>query len=351
MITYRFPTNVSVDGVLQEYVIQREKLKGINILPFQNLFTQRVVWDELDREQGATAPHNMDADPKIGRRPGSKRREYTPIPHKETDVLRESDILMPAMVGTLGGVIDVTMEIGRIMKARADKNFLRAEIEIWQALKGSLVINENGVVVNETFPIQTYNALVPWSTRATATPLRDFNAVKQLYRFTGSSADGATAYLNQATMNWLLENTNDADMHGFQNQNFLKLPYSMEEINKILTARHLPIFEVYNEGYVDDAGVETYYLADGEVVIVGKRTTGEKLGDYGLTPSTHRVVNGQPAPGFFSITEVNGQPNPGAITVSQIGSSKNPKIEITGGMYGGPRIKFPRSIVKMNVGP
>jgi len=349
MITYRFPTNVSVDGVLQEYVIQREKLKGINLLPFQNLYTQRVVWDELDRERGATAPHNMNADPKVDDRPGSKRHEYTPIPHKETDLLTERDILMPATLGTLGGVLDLSTEIGRITKARADKSYIRAEMEIWQALRGHLQVNENGVVVDEVFPIQTYNALVDWDEFETATILVDLMNVALKFRFTGASARGAVGYLTQTTANWVLRNINPDDLKGFQNQNFLSLPYSLDQVNTILTARGLPTLEVYDEGYVDEEDVEQRFVEDGEVVVIGKRMDGNRIGDYGLTPTAHRQENGQPAPGFFSIVEVNGQPNPGSVTVAQLGSGKNPKIEITGGMYGGPRLKYPRSVVKMDV--
>ena len=71
MITYRFPTNSSVEGVVQEYaMVQRENMLGLSWLPFKDLYTQRVKWDEKDRDRGATAVHNMNADPKIGSRAG-----------------------------------------------------------------------------------------------------------------------------------------------------------------------------------------------------------------------------------------------------------------------------------------
>jgi len=346
MITYRFPTNVSVDGVLQEYtMVQREDLLGLSWLSFQNVYTQRVITDFRDRDRGATAPHNMGADPKIGRRPGSNRVEFTPIPHKETDLLTESDILMPAALGTLGGMFDLTGEIGRITKTRADKNFLRAEIEIWQALKGHLIVNENGVRVDEEFPVQTYDVIVDWDELDTARPLHDFNQIKLKARFTGASAVGAEAVMNQVTANWLLENNNPNDLKGHQGRDFVNMTFSLDDLNKILSGRGLPTVRVYDLGYVDEADDEMQFLGDGEVIVKFKRP--EPIGDYALTPTAHRQVNGQPAPGMFAIIEVNGQPNPGAVTVQTIGAGKNPKIEITGGFYGGPRLKFPRSIVKV----
>jgi hypothetical protein len=177
MITYRFPTNVSLTEVTQDYVIQRENLLGIKLMPFVRRDTQIIEWDELDFEIGMTAPHNMNTDPKIGGRPGSKTHKYTPLFFKETDLLKESDFLMPRAMGTLGGVIDMSAEIARTTKARTDKNFLRAEYLVWQTLKGRLQYNENGVRVDETFPVQTQNALVDWDEFVTATIIADFQAM------------------------------------------------------------------------------------------------------------------------------------------------------------------------------
>lgn len=348
MITYRFPTNVSLTEVVQEYIIEREKLLGLTLMPLVSRDTQFIEWDELDSELGATAPHNMNADPKVAGRPGMKTHRFSPLFFKETDVLKESDMLMPRQAGTLGGTLDLSAEIARIAKARADRNFLRVESTIWQTLKGNLVIDENGVKVDEDYPVQTQNALVDWDEFATATPLADFNAMKLKYRGTGASFGGAKAYMNQTTANWLLANQNAADMKGYQNQNYLNLTYTIEEVNKILAGRGLPQIVVYDEGYYDSDGDFQLFLGDGEVVVIGKRPAGQSIGDWIMTPSLHHAAMGPNSFGFFSIIEVNGQPNPGAVTIAEIGAGKNPKIEITGGVYGGPRLIFPRTVINFD---
>lgn len=349
MITFRFPTNVSLDRVVQEYVVQREKLVGIKIMPFTDLLTQVVEWDELDNERGMTAPHNMNSDPRVNERPGSKVKRYTPMYFKETDLLKESDILMPRAFGTFGNVLDVSIEVGRITKARTDKNFLRAEWCVWQALGGHLQFNENGVKVDEVFPIQTYDVIVDWDEFATAKPLQDMNAIKLKFRGTGASIQGAEMYMNQTTCNWMLQNNNPDDLKGYQNQNFRNVTFSLEDVNKILSGRGLPTIAVYDEGYFDSNGNFTMFLQDGEVRLIGKRPNNETVGDFGLTPTLHRLgSDSMPAPGFFSFIEVNGQPNPGSISVPTLGSGKNPRIEVTGGFAGGPRMIFPRSVIKIN---
>ncbi len=352
MITYRFPTNVSLQEVVQEYVTDREALLGIKLLPPQPRDAQFIEWDELDYELGMTAPHNMNADPKIAGRPGSKTHRYAPLFFKETDVLKESDMLMPRSMGTLGGVVDVSADIARISKARVDKNFLRLEWLIWQTLKGKLQYNENGVVVDETFPVQTQNALVDWDEAATATPIKDFQAMALRGRGLGVSfKKGATAYMNQTTANWLVNNRNDNDLWGYRNRDSVNATYSVEDVNKILVAQGCPTVEVHDEGCYDSAANFQLSLADGEVVVVGKRAAGEKVGDVILTPSLHHaamISQGGESRGFFSIVEVNGRPNPGAITLAELGGSKNPKVEITGGFYGGPRLLYPKSVINFD---
>lgn len=351
MITYKYPTNVALDMVTQEYIAQTAKFLGEQLMPFEDTNTQVVQWDELDSERGMTAPHTMGTDPKIDTRPGSTLREFEPIPFKETDLVKENELLKARAYGTLGGVVNITDAISRIAKSRVDKNRIRVEWTRWQALLGQLTILENGVRVNESFAVQTHDVAVPFSTVATAAPLKEFNAVMLKFRATGASAQGAEAYMNQATANNLLENQNENDLKGFQNANFVHLPYSMEEMNKIQTARGLPKLVVYDEGYIDEAGSFQNFIPNGKIIVVGKRPAGQAIGKWLMTPTLHRVKNGMPAPGMFEIIEVNGMPSTGSVTVNlqQLGQHKNPKIEVTGGVYGGPVLYYPRSIVVMDV--
>jgi hypothetical protein len=352
MLTLTFPTNHTLDTVVQEYVADTDNFVGAQILPEDTSEFQKVRWDERDRDRGMTAAHVMGTDPKTDTRQGSKTHEYEPIPFKETDVLREDEILRQRELGTLNQTLDLGAEIARITKNRLDKTRIRMEQLRWDTLRGAIAINENGVVVNETFAgVQKPTPLVDWDDLDNATPLKDLNAWKLLFRGTGATAQGAKLYINQTTANWLLENNNPDDLKGFQNSNFVHLPYSIDEVNKILTARGLPTIHVVEDGYVDEGDNFVNFVDDAEAFLVGKRPAGQKIGDWLSTPSLHRTVNGKQAPGYFSIVEVNGQPSDtvGAVSMSQLGQSKNPKVEITGGIYGGTRLFYPRSIIYCGV--
>ena len=346
-ITYTYPTNVSLDMVTQEYVAQTDKLRGEQLMSFEDTKTQVVQWDELDAMRGMTSPHVMGTDPKIDIRQGSKLRQFEPIPFKETDLVKENELLKARQYGTLGGVVNLSEMIARIAKDRVDKNRIRCEWTRWQAFKGQLNIVENGVRVNETFPVQSYTPLVTWDNRGTAKILQDVNAIKRMFRGTGASIGGAVAIGNSTTISAMLENTNNSDLAGFRSENFRNTTYDLADMNKIFAARGLFALEENDEGYIDDNGSFQTWVDDGELLIFGKRPAGQSLGKWLMTPTLHRSSNGMPAPGMFEIIEVNGQPSTGS-TVVQLGQHKNPKIEITGGVYGGPVIYYPRSIVKVN---
>lgn len=350
MITYKYPTNVALDMITQEYVAQTDKLRGEQLMPFEDTATQVVEWDELDAMRGMTAPHVMGTDPKIDTREGAKTRQFEPIPFKETDLIKENELLKARQYGTLGGVVNISNLVGKIAKERVDKNRLRAEWTRWQAFRGQLTIVEKGVRVNETFPIQQYNPLVPWNNRDGAFILRDLNAIKNLFRGTGASIQGAVAIGNSTTISVILENNNPADLKGFQGSNFENSTYDREAANRQFAKRGLVQLEENDEGYIDENGNFQTWLQDGELLIFGKRPNGQQIGKWLMTPTLHRQKNGMPAPGMFEIIEVNGMPSTGAVTVNmgQLGQHKNPKIEITGGLYGGPVLFYPRSIIKVN---
>lgn len=348
MLTLTFPTNAELTEVVQEYEAQTGNYKGAEILPETDSMSQKIRWDERDRERGMTAPHTMDSDPKVDKRQGSKTHEYEPIPFKETDLMKESEILNARELGTLNGTINLSREIAKIAKDRLDKTKARVEWLRWQTLRGQIQINENGVKVTENFNVQQYNVLSDWDDLANAKIVRDINRLSLMFKGTGASPKGAKIYLNQVTMNWVLENQNEADLKGFQNSNYLNLTYSVNEVNKILEARGLPTFDVVEDFWIDEDDNEQDFIPDGEIVVVGARPKGQKVGDVRNTPSLHRVKNGMPAPGYFNVLEVNGRPSEqvGSVTIAELGGSKNPKIENTGGQYCGTRLLYPRSVIR-----
>jgi major capsid protein E len=353
MLTYTFPTNFELDLLAQELVIDPAAFIGVGRLaPVRDFLTQRVQWEQLDLERGMTAPHNMETDPKIDTRPGATLREYDPIAFKESDLVKEKELLRAREIGTINNVVSLDRLIARIMAARRLKTWVRMEWAIWAMFGGALAIDENGVKVSETFPVQTFATVVPWATHATATPLLDIINACLKFRGTGASGQGGVIYINQTDLNDLLQNKNNDDLWGFRGTNFVSLTYSLEQVNAILSGRGLPTIELYDQGYIAANGIWTPFIANGHPVLLGKRVQkGQVVANFASTPSMHRTVNGLWAPGYFSILEINGGPNTGAALVNAdaMGNAANPNLKITGGIYGGPILWYPLSVIALDV--
>lgn len=347
-LVFTFPRNRALDEVTQQVIRDKSKLIGQTILPFVEKDTQIVEWDEMDNEQGMTSVHTMGTDPKIASRPGSKTHRFAPIPHKEEEVIKENEMLNARALGTLGGVINLNDLVMERYNAGINKDWIRSEWEIWQTLRGRLQINEGEVIIDETFPIQEFIPDVSYDNLEDATPLKDSNAIKLMFRNTGATAQGAKEYMTQASLNLFLENKNTDDIRAF-NEGFRAITFDLAGLNKMNTSRGLPEIVPYDEGYEDTSGNFHTFIPDGESIIVGKRPVGQMVGDYLLTATFHRRKNGQAAPGFFAFITVNGRGNPtGSVSISleELGASGNPKVGIVHGFYGGPRLKYARSIIK-----
>lgn len=350
-LVLKFPTNREMDVTTQEYQRDASKLAGQKILPMKESMAQKVEWDELDNDTGMTRVHTMDADPKVSSRPGSKLKSYEPIPHKEAEVVKESELLKARAFGSLGGVMDIEQYVMEAFQRGMNKDDIRIEWETWQALQGQLLIEEDGYALTETFPIQEFTPDVEWDELENARPLADIDAAGQLFAGTGASAQGALMWANHFTLTQLFQNQNDADLKGFTNENFRRATYGLEDLNRILAARNYPTWFEYDEGYYHTKTDFRRFIPNGVVIIEGKRPQGQKAGDYCTTPTFHRTRNGQPAPGRFAFIQVNGQPSRTgnqAISLEQLGAHGNPSVAVIHGVYGGPRLKYPRSIIKIN---
>jgi hypothetical protein len=356
-VVVQYPTNVALDRVIQEYMVQKELLIGIKeVMPFENQATQLVEWDLLDNLQGMTASHNVGTDPVLGQRRGSSTLRYAPLYFKQQELIREDEILQRRQLGTLGNVVNIDNLVTRVAVDGIDLDYLRAEYLVWLSLCNfGFTINNNGVIQTETFAFQSFTSAVSWATYATATPSADFNSLKPLARGTGGTLKGAKAYMNSTTASNLLQNDNPADLYGLKGPNFATQTFSIEKVNELLTARSLPTLEEYDEGFypIGSNDFQTF-IPDNFVVVKLRRpaSQAQQPGNIALTPSVHRIVNGKEAPGFFSKLEVNGRAAMGSVTIDleELGSSANPRIGVFHGWYGGPISRLPRSYIIMNVG-
>ena len=346
-VIFTYPTNYELTRIGQLYVAKQESARPLlQLFPTVNSDAGKVRWTQKDTYYGMQQLRGLDGQPAHIFRVGQNVYEYEPGVFGEFASINEAELTTRAgsiQSGEPISIADLVVE--------AQEELLNRELTLKESVIASLITTGTWTVSNanmtwtDTFSIQTARRAVDWRTSATATPLVDFRGVQQKslgysVRFDGS----AKAYLNRATANSLLNNTNTADIGGRRNA-YGATVNSIPEFSRILLGEDLPQLVVCDDGYYATKAVAgtggtgfTKYLPDGYVVIIGGRTTGEPVGEYKLT---RNMVNGG-QPGSYSRVVDTTQPVNGVTPVP-------PKIDVHRGHNGGPVLYFPSAIVAMTV--
>jgi hypothetical protein len=344
-----YPTNFELQAIEPDLVARgRAGRVGLDIMPDRNVNAAEVRWSQQDNYYGLQALRGLDGAPTRVQRVGTKVYSYTPGVFGEYVDLTETELTRRAGYSPAGTPIDVADMIVEADQQLINREFDRIEATNWAVLTtGTFSIKLDGpngtqIGFTDTFTIQTYTASVAWATAATATPITNFQAVQQLGMAAGRSVDlgaGAVAYMNSVTSNRMLNNANAADLSG-RRINSGSTPNSVVDVNRYLAAQNLPQVQVYDAGYIPTIGGSfTKFIPDGKVVVVGRRVSGARIGEY---LKTRNANNPNLAPGSYSYTidranGVNGE------------KRTPPNIERHRGHNGGPVLYLPGSIVVMNV--
>jgi hypothetical protein len=187
----------------------------------------------------------------------------------------------------------------------------------------------------DSYTFQSFVPAIPWSTAATATPIKNFRSLKVSFRGFGAQfGSEATFFANSTTMNALLNNENNADLFGRRQQG-LSTINNIQAVGDLFMGDNLPKLVEYDRGYKDDAGVFRTYLPDGVGVLIGRREGGQKVGEYQMT---RNVANGNFEPGATMKVIDN----------FDAGDGLPPRqLVVYDGHNGGPSVHYPGSIVTM----
>ncbi len=353
MATFNYPTNFELQQIEPDLAAKAEAGRlGLEIMPIRNANAAEVRWNQQDNFYGLQALRGLDGAPTRVQRVGNKTYTYEPGVFGEFVDITESELTRRSGYSPVGTPIDVTDLVVDADNQLINRELDRIESTIWTLLTtGTFSIKMDGpngtqVGFTDTFSIQTYAASVAWATAATATPITNFQAVQQLGAAAGHSVDlgaGAVAYMNSVTSNRMLNNTNASDLSG-RRINGGNTTNSIADVNKYLAAQNLPQIQVYDGGYQSTVtvgatvGTYTKFIPDGKAVVVGKRTSGAKIGEY---LKTRNASNGlMPGSYAYTIDRANG-----------VNAEKRTpaNIERHRGHNGGPVIYLPSAVVVMSV--
>jgi hypothetical protein len=345
---FLYPTATEFLTIEPELVARgRAGRLGIDLMPIRGSNFPRVRWTQMDNYAGLQQLRGLDGAPTHIQRRGRKQYEYTPGYFGEFGVVTETELNDRA-----GSVVDPTaanIAVGDIIAEWDDelinREFDRIESSNWAILTtGTITIKIDGpngtqTGFTDTFDIQTYTAPITWATFATAVPLRNFQTVQQLG--VGKGIDlgaGARAYMNTITFNNMINNQNANDLAG-RRAEFGQTIDTLNQVNSLLNARGAPGITLYDDGYIPTTGGSfTKFIPDNKVVVIGRRASGAKIGEYLFTRNV--VAGYRPVSYRFVKDYAQGINAPKEVP---------PRIEVHRGHNGGPVIYYPSAIVVMSV--
>lgn len=308
-----------------------------SIMPMRSVDGHMLIWEQQDNYRGLQQIRGLNGQPPKVQPLGMSQFSMQPGVYGEFVPIDELQMTIRRQYGTFGTPIDVSDLVLEKQDHLLGRRLDRVELICWTLLgTGTFSVSTalGTVAHTDTFPVQTFSAVVGWGTSATSTPLADFSSVQLLAR--GHSVDfgaSATAYMNRGTFNNLRTNTNAADIYGRRTAG-LGTYNNVKGINDLLTGDDLPQIVIYDGGYLNDAGTFVPFIPNNVVIIVGRRPAGQPIAEYRMTRNAN---NPDLAPGPY-------------MRVIDRGEQEVPRnLEIHDGHNGGPCLFYPSAIVVMAV--
>jgi hypothetical protein len=336
------PTTFAYPGAAELRQVEQDKLPLLtqddpifSILPIDSVEDDLLIWEQSDNYVGMQQVRGLNGQPGRVQMVGAKQYMMRPGVYGEFSAIDEMQLTRRRQYGTFGTPI----RIDDLVMAAQDQ-LLNRRIDRIRYIGWTLITTGTFSVANplggiplhtDTFALQTFDAAVSWATVATATPLADLRAMQLLSR--GRSVDfgpRSTLYLNRVTINYLLSNTNAADLGGKRTSGLANL-MSLAEVNTLLTGEGLPNIAPYDEGYNDDTGTFTPFIGDLTGALVGRRTSGAAIGNYRMTRNANNP---------------NLEPGPYTMVVDTIDDGPPRQINVHDGHNGGPVLYHPSALVK-----
>lgn len=311
-----------------------------DLFPIVTTDSNYVTWEQQDVVLGLMQVRGFNSPNPSVPRLGAKRYTMQPSAYGEFTVIDELEMTARAAVGRYDVPINITDLVRDAQDQLLSRQINRVEWILWTLLTTGTftVLDVKGTVVaTDAYTPQKLTAGVTWATVATATPLGNLRAVQLLSRgHSISFGTDATAFMNRATWNDMISNTNAADLGGRKGAGLQSIQ-SLGEVNELLTRDGLPNIVIYDEGYLDDNGAFQLWIPNNRVVVVGKRRNGATIGNFSYTRNASNAdFGGRPVVKIVDHGAAIDEPPPR-------------RIEVHRGFNGGPKLFYGNAVVIMTV--
>lgn len=337
-MTYLYPENAQLQAIERDLLpVLTESDPIFADFPIVDQNEHILRWTIKDNMRGLQQFRGLNGAPSRVKNQGANSYVMEPGVYGEYKAVDEKDMTARAPMPGDFRPIDVTDLVRDNQDELLSREITLIRYCIWTLLTTGTftILGDDGKKMHtDSYKIKTYTASVAWSTPATAIPLADFRAVQLMGRGTSCAFNSkAKAYMNRKQLNYMLANTNAADIAGRRTSGLVTV-LTLDEINRLLLGEDLPQIEVMDDGYYDESGNWQQFIPDGKVVVVGNRPDGSNIGEYRKTRNANNELM---APGSY-------------VKVVDKGESQVPRIiEVHRGHNGGPVIFYPNGVVVMSV--
>ena len=349
--------------LVREVVNDPATYLGSKYLPSVALPVNKIRVEVVEASGGLTNEHVPGSDPEYIRSFGTRVQEYTPPKYKEAIHYDEDKILYLRELGANGRN---TRGIRQYIDIDVDRLNRRLEARI-EKLRWDTIFNGGFTWMAKTisFGVPAGNLAVPLGAAWSADGISHNDAANPLVDIRYWMLGGFAAYrkykfskmvMNPNTARWVLDNANV--------QSLVKTYFSAEnfgayELNKTmqLLVPGCPEAIIYDGWYQTESLVDNgqgtgatkiqvsnavYFIPDGLIFFEQSNLPGgDKLGEF--VQSVHLAEGTLDSPGYGKFLVVEDCTAPGTR-----GGPKNPFVDLTAGVYGGPKLDRPFDLCTAN---
>lgn len=329
-----------IDQIVMDNTLPNDLFFGPNgLFPIESINASTLTWTQDDVTAGLMQGRGLNGEFQPIPKFGSTRFAMTPGYYGEFDGLDEKDLTDLATPNTLGAAVSIkdlqTKCHGRLITRQVN----RMTWIVCQLLSTGTyyVTGANGTIVDRSSAaFRQYSPSVPWSTRATATPIADLQVVQdydlgQSVKFDAS----AIMIMTRSKYNDIYNNSNALDFGRFKKMGGAS-PMGIGDVNAILADNDLPQIRIVNDSYWDLVnGVPTAlrFWPSNKVAIVGSRNGKAQVGNFTYTRNINLSDNGSGV--IVKTVDTGADP-----------SAKPPRqVQIFRGFNGGPSVKYPGATI------
>lgn len=340
------PTEIVQVGA-QIIPYRKTDLLGMNaLLPWKYVDNTTITINRPDIVRGLTGWRGLGSEaPRIT---GNYDRwgqfcTFWPGYWGEQESIGETELAQNAEPGSCPGMpLNAKNEVSRIQNRLTIRNLYRMEKLIWDTLRTGRYVAHNNlgqIIFQQFFNIRQVSAAIPWTNLSQSTPLRFFRSLPEIFRDTSAVYNGSctTYYMNQTTLNRMLENSNPLDL-GRGSLSSCCNTVTLDWINSQLVAQGLGQIQVYDNRWIDDNGGIHLFIPDGRVIIKGCRPDAKVAGHYYLTKNLNDCLAMQgDSRGFWYFFH------------DSCGQKITREITVGAGHNGGPILEYPEMIISAKV--